>query len=296
LEEQADTYAKQIRSDHKKRLKELRVTSKQTYERLHSLFGISFARQHLARRQQDLENLLKWSEKRSYELKRSARSRAKNIEGTARAIEKAAMTQISNLERRLTLELKRELLVRLRSQHVKLLRDATHHMLLAERKSMSRISKVMRTSSETTLRHKEQVMENLTRMVQASVLEETKAKDRADLELIRKRRLGAIESALSMIDLEIDSKREGIYQSVSAHANSISNETELRIKKLRLETSRDIEKLRMLYGDDTALEYETNSQLREDFELRERFEGEREVLNLLRTFLDTKTTTKKMDI
>jgi len=113
------------------------------------------------------------------------------------------------------------------------------------------------------------------------VLEETKAKDRADLELIRKRRLGAIESALSMIDLEIDSKREGIYQSVSAHANSISNETELRIKKLRLETSRDIEKLRMLYGDDTALEYETNSQLREDFELRERFEGEREVPYLL---------------
>ena len=74
---------------------------------------------------------------------------------------------------------------------------------------------------------------------------------------------------------------------MNAHAHSISQEAEYRIEKMKVLRKREIEVLRMLYGNDVAIEFETNSKLREDFELRERFEGERQILNFLSNFLAT---------
>ena len=268
-------------------MKSLYQNSKRTYERLHHIFGITFARQHLQRQQENLEKLTKWSKIHTLELRRGATSRAQNIQNIARAIEESTRAQISNIKTRLSLESRREHEARLRSQHVKMIRDVGHFLLLAEKHSMGMISKALSSHSSALTRHKERVVEDLTRMVQASVLEETKVNSRVDLELIRKRRVDAIEDALTAIDREMDSKRIRIEQSVNAHAHSISQEAEYRIEKMKVLRKREIEVLRMLYGNDVAIEFETNSKLREDFELRERFEGERQILNFLSNFLAT---------
>ena len=287
LEQQADAYASQIRSDQTKRLKELHRSSKRTYDKLHNLFGITFARQHLSRQRVELKKLEEWSNTHALELKRSTSSRAENIKSIAHAIEQSTRDHISTLKKRLCQESRLDHQMRLRDKHVKMIRDVTHQMLLAERQSMEKISNTLSAHSETLKTHKERVMEDLIRMVQASVLEETKVNNRLDLESIRKRRFGVIENALSTINREIESKRVSIEHSVNAHARSISQEVELRIKKMKLETRREIDVLKMLYGSDVANEFESNAKVREDFELRERFEGERQILNLLGSFLPT---------
>ena len=89
LEQQADAYASQIRSDQTKRLKELHRSSKRTYDKLHNLFGITFARQHLSRQRVELKKLEEWSDTHALELKRSTSSRAENIKSIAQRLSRA---------------------------------------------------------------------------------------------------------------------------------------------------------------------------------------------------------------
>ena len=124
-------------------------------------------------------------------------------------------------------------------------------------------------------------MSKLTEKIKAFVMEEMNAKSRDDLESIRVRHARAVDEFIASITRKSEFNKVNIKNMLASHIKSISQEAEMRIMKLRLKLKSDVERLRMLYGDDVARDYEEDAKRRENFELRDKFESDKQILSVV---------------
>ncbi len=282
LGEQGEQYANQIRANHKKRMKQSRSSSQRIYERLHALFGITFAREHMSNSQRELDKLATWSENRSLNMKiNSTTSRSESIKGIAHAIEDRVKAQLFQMEKRLTLQTQKSLFFRLEHRHMKLIRDASNKLFEAEIQSIKYITESVAAKSGDLTKLKCDVMSKLTEKIKAFVMEEMNAKNRDDLESIRVRHARVVDEFIASITRKSEFNKVNIKNMLASHIKSISQEAEMRIMKLRLKLKSDVERLRMLYGDDVARDYEEDAKRRENFELRDKFESDKQILSVV---------------
>jgi len=293
LESQARAYLRKLRGEHVQRSKQLRDSSKTMYQKVVALFGSAAGTQYMEARRKELQALISWASQREKYVWALAAQENQTLVDTACEVEARMRKQLGNIERRARGDAQRVFMNSLQQEQEALAAEAARLLLMAEAAHLERLARNATNEATSIAEYNERTMSELTEMIQASVVEETKV-DVDQIAEVRRKRDQKIEERFAQIETEVATKKAQLEDEAQVYAEALKLEASFRVKSLEKKAEACYDKICTLFGPDVGQNFLKLSKQIVTEQIERKYEHEKDVLSLLHEVLKGCTITREL--